>query len=102
MPTMVDRSCERCSKAFQVQAWVAKVGKGRFCSRACINPPTKEAQCTCRTCGKEFWIKASAVESGRRGHFCSKKCQSRGYQPTAITGPGETLRRPLIIRERPA
>lgn len=85
VPTRVDRICERCSKVFKAEAWAVKVGKGRFCSRPCTYPPKREAKCTCRTCGREFWVRANIVEKGRGGHFCSKRCQSKGYQPTAIS-----------------
>lgn len=49
MPTYVDRDCESCSGSFKISLSRANVpGKGRFCSRACVNEGQRKEDITSR------------------------------------------------------
>lgn len=71
---MVDKTCERCGKAFSVRA--SNAAERRFCSKECKHQANR-VTLTCKGCGKTWWTWGSQVRiSGRpgAGQFCSKQC----------------------------
>lgn len=102
---MMSYICERCGKAV---GDFDKFGSGRFCSRACANARshsketkdkirksvTKNVQCSCKYCGKEFST-VNACRSHER--LCYKN-------PNKLDNPSiqheEKLNRFVILRNR--
>jgi G:T-mismatch repair DNA endonuclease (very short patch repair protein) len=83
----IKRICKTCGNHFYVERSIAKFGGGIYCSMVCRNigyskdragekgsnwqgGPTKQI---CKTCGKAFFAKRSAIKIGE-GKFCSRKC----------------------------
>ena len=79
--------CIECKLPFKVKKNEVKKGKGKFCSRPCVNLwqsknkmgekssawKDRVAKVKCFQCGGFFEIKKSVLEDGN-GKFCSNKC----------------------------
>lgn len=64
----IQKSCERCGKAFQSKRRTAK-----YCSLKCAgNARQGRKASVCEFCGTTFSVPLSATLAGRR--YCSKKC----------------------------
>lgn len=80
------RPCKQCGKAVERYPSQFKQGRGRFCSKACLNLYKHEQgsiPLNCQHCGSEFRIaksRSSAVQDGKLGKFCSKKCAIKGLE----------------------
>ena len=81
---LVTLICHHCAKEFQLEAWAAKRGRGKYCSHECYSQGNKgstrptllrRVQKQCVTCGKDFEV------GGRAGPIeqptCSREC---GYK----------------------
>lgn len=76
------KNCVFCGNEFNT--WVSRPAK--FCSRQCWKKFHKEKykKRICEICGKVFYRTLSNItygiygKMGRRGRFCSKKCQCKG------------------------
>jgi len=82
----IARLCQQCGADF-----LARPGRGRYCSRSCVHQATRKAMprvtCPCVICGTIRLVKPSVVADGK-GTYCSKACRATG-----IATHGETRRR---------
>lgn len=68
------RPCEQCGAPFRPQG--QRLGKGRYCSKACVAEAKKPTPSACNACGADI--------PGPNKKYCSAKCY-RGADP--IAGP---------------
>jgi len=67
----IKRICKQCEKIFYVKLCRIKKGRGKFCSKKCLNEwkKTKSIKIKCPYCGKEF-----ITSKKYRRKFCSQFC----------------------------
>lgn len=85
---LAKRVCEVCGAGFEVFQATVRVGRGRFCGRACSdkmhgkemqgeNHPSWKTRMTfaCEQCGKLFQVAPwKAIHRQSRGRFCTSEC----------------------------
>lgn len=66
-----NRTCEVCGKDFYKPPCRIKIGKGKYCSKACHNSVmVNRTECICRNCGKNY-----SVATSQKGKiFCGMDC----------------------------
>ncbi len=63
--------CIQCGKLFYVEPSRIKSGRGKFCSRQCIDNNRKNnIECVCENCGKKYQV--NATQNGKK--YCCFKC----------------------------
>jgi len=78
---MVVHTCEHCGVSFHIPQWRSRQGRGRFCSRACVNAyqATVRGEHHCKFSGGHQtplwytganWHKARKAVMARAGHKC--------------------------------
>lgn len=73
------KQCKTCGKEFVTYQSLIKVGKGKFCSRACSNvTDNKKVSRRCKTCSKDFETTQDRIKNGR-GKFCSRPCFEKNW-----------------------
>ena len=89
--------CLTCGKDFEGQECYHKIGKEKYCSKACYNNshqlrPTRmvpRIKVTCLKCGKEFLTIQCKIKQGR-GIFCSHACCT-SYTHKGVPKPASRL-----------
>jgi hypothetical protein len=85
--------CQICRKEFFIYESDIKNGRGKYCSKECMNIAFKETRLgekhpnwkggkikhICKDCGREFLVEPSALKHGR-GKYCSKECKDMSQQ----------------------
>jgi hypothetical protein len=100
----IKRVCEECGKEIEITPSQAKIGQGKYCSRACLakaqsklvgekSPSWKGGmkKWICNQCGKEFQSKKKSPR------FCSKDCKNR-YQSIHNRGANNPFYKDKIKR----
>ena len=72
MAKRISCTCERCGKEFHT--WPSRVGKVKFCSRACVRKTL--ALCTCQRCGRKFRPQPSRADKAK---YCSRECVTKAW-----------------------
>lgn len=68
--------CQHCGKPFYRQAFQAKKGYAKWCSRAChFAARSKKVSTTCLQCSKPFDVANYEINVMGRGKFCSRHCK---------------------------
>lgn len=76
---MATRTCKTCSLNFYVKPSLAKMGCGKYCSRACHHAGMKKRQeLDCFICRVKIYKTKSQLKRAKsRKYFCGKSCQTR-------------------------
>lgn len=71
---MITTACVICKKSFLTTPYDIKVGRGKYCSYACLGASKRRgAYHICLICKKSFYIVRCRVKNGE-GKYCSKSC----------------------------
>lgn len=95
----VKQVCKSCGAAFFTTHYLAKIGKGIFCSLSCWAKWKSEHEIgedchswkggeverICEVCGEHFTVYPSVVRANM-GRFCSRKCAGIGRKKTVLKG----------------
>jgi hypothetical protein len=75
---MITKICPICGKEFYTIPSRIKDGRGKCCSKECVNEykKVKKIKCICKQCGKEFEVLPCKInQSGDQ--FCSHECSEK-------------------------
>lgn len=73
------KNCKQCGKKFKTIPSISKKGKGKFCSRECVDVSKQHRiQLICKICGKHFQTIHSRKNVAK---YCSRKCFKVGLIP---------------------
>lgn len=97
----MNAACEHCCAAFHRRP--SNPGK-KYCSQRCRRSAKRADRIarTCATCGDDFIIYASALNTNASGVYCSTKCRNQGYRGQYRGSPTRGTPRGSWKRERAA
>jgi hypothetical protein len=66
--------CVICSATFSVDSYRIRAGKGKYCSKACMEQSRRTAvACICLGCSTSFLVVPALIKKGH-GKYCSRTC----------------------------
>ena len=76
--------CEICSASFSVDPYRIRAGKGKYCSKACMEQSRRTAvACICLGCSTSFLVLPSNLQKGY-GKYCSRPCYEQAKRVSCV------------------